>query len=201
MTTYLLARTSTDQQDNGLEAQVERLQAEAARRGWQAEIIREHASGKTMKARPVFQDLLTRLQAGDRLVVTSLSRLSRSVKDFANILEMAAAKNFGIVVLDMDLDTSSAAGRAVAGVMVVFAQLERELNSERTIAALAHVKAQGKQLGHPSKVTAKVANKITAYRAQGMTLRAIADKLNADGVPGPAGGKWHANSVRRHAKE
>lgn len=201
MATYLLARTSTDQQDNGLEAQVERLQAEAARRGWQAETIREHASGKAMKARPVFQDLLTRLQAGDRLVVTSLSRLSRSVKDFANILEMAAAENFSIVVLDMDLDTSSAAGRAVAGVMVVFAQLERELNSERTIAALAHVKAQGRQLGHPSQVPSKTTDKITAYRKQGMTLQAIADKLNDAGVPGPAGGKWYPNSVRRHAKE
>lgn len=64
-------------------------------------------------------------------------------------MERSRAEGWGLVVLDFDLDTTTPAGRMFAGVMMQFAQFERELASERTIAALAAARDRGVQLGRP----------------------------------------------------
>jgi DNA invertase Pin-like site-specific DNA recombinase len=201
-------RTSTDEQRNGADAQRARLTAEAGRRGWALDVAEEHASGKTLARRPVLRAVLDWLDAGDAdlLAVTRLDRLVRSTADFAAILDRAARRRWSIAVLDMGggdaLDTSSATGRAMARMVVVMAELERELIGERTREGLAVVRARGVQLGKPSTVPREVRERIAAMRSEGLGTRSVAARLNAEGVPAPSGrprARWHSTSVARHS--
>jgi DNA invertase Pin-like site-specific DNA recombinase len=82
-------------------------------------------------------------------------------------------------------------------VSAVFAELERKLIGERTKAALAQKKAAGVRLGRPRSLPAPVVARVAEARARGLTLRAIADELNRDGVPTAHGGtQWWAETVR-----
>lgn len=198
----LYARTSTDDQHNGVEAQRDRLVAYAeAQVGWTFRMEVEHASGKTLARRPILRNALARLDklgTDGVLVVTRLDRLARSVVDFANILARSQDRGWAIVVLDMQLDTSNAVGRMAAGIAMQFAQFEREIIGERTREALAVVKANGVPLGRPSVVPTNVRARIVDMRdIDTMSWRRIADTLNADGVPGPRGPVWHPTAVRR----
>lgn len=208
MEAILYARTSREEQRNGVEAQQRKLAEYAESKGWEATLLDpEHASGKTLSRRPILREALGKLDSlgeGGILVVTRLDRLSRSTGDFASILERSRRKGWGIAVLDFGgerLDTSTAMGKAMARVVMVIAELERELIGERTKEALAEVKANGTQLGHPSTVPAATHKRIKRLRREGLGFRAIASRLNEQGIPAPSGaaGRWHAASVRRHA--
>lgn len=131
----------------------------------------------------------------DGLVAAKLDRLSRSVIDFGELLERSRRQRWSIVVLDFDLDTSTAVGRMLAGVMVQFAQFEREVIGERTKAALAVKKAEGAQLGKPSRVPAEVQSRILQQHTAGLSLSAIARRLNEDGTPTQTGGGQWTHTV------
>ena len=202
MNHYFYARTSTDHQDNGMEDQVERLAAWARQHDVPANILTEQASGKTRSRRPVLKGILDAMGEGDLIIVTTLSRLTRSSLDFGNILEQAKQGDWGIAVLDMDLNTSTATGRLIAGILMNVFQWEREAIGERVRAGLAVVKASGVQLGHPSTVPESTKEHILALRTGGMAWQGIADELNSTGVPTPSGrGKWHQTNAKRHIAE
>jgi DNA invertase Pin-like site-specific DNA recombinase len=94
-------------------------------------------------------------------------------------------------------DTTTVAGEAMASVMLVFAQMERRLASERTKAALAEKRAQGVTLGRPREIPDSVRSRIRDEREHRKTLRQIAENLERDGVPTvKPGGRWHASTVR-----
>lgn len=83
----------------------------------------------------------------------------------------------------------------------VFGELEAELIGDRTKAALAAAKAKGRQLGRrPAPLSRGVASKITKLRAEGESLRSIADVLNHAGIPAPDGGRCYAATVSRASK-
>jgi len=85
----------------------------------------------------------------------------------------------------------------MAGVMVVFAQLERRLIGQRTREALAVKRAAGVKLGRRSTLPAATVRRIVRARAKGLTYKQIADSLNAGGVAtGQGGAKWWAATVR-----
>jgi DNA invertase Pin-like site-specific DNA recombinase len=204
-------RVSTSEQatnGHGLDAQRAAITAEALRRGWDVEWIEDGGcSGRSM-ARPGLADALRRLHDGDAdgLVVSKLDRLSRSVVDFANIVKRAEREGWTLVVLDPALDLSTPMGRAMAGMASVFAQLEREMASDRTKAGLAAARAKGVRLGRakggtskgsPTRLDPLVQRRILRERAEGRTLAAIAHGLNEDEVPTALKGKaWHAATVR-----
>jgi DNA invertase Pin-like site-specific DNA recombinase len=206
MEAILYCRTSSGEQRNGVESQRRRLTAHAEERGWSYTVEVEHASGKTLARRPVLRDALDRLdKLGEdgALCIGTLDRLARSTGDFASILERSERRGWCIVVLDLGgerLDTSTAIGKAMAKMAMVMAELERELIAERTKEALAEVKASGKQLGHPSTVPPATRRRIRELRGEGLGFRAVAARLNDEGVPAPSGpdGRWYAASVRRH---
>jgi DNA invertase Pin-like site-specific DNA recombinase len=80
--------------------------------------------------------------------------------------------------------------------MATFAQFERRLIGQRTREALAEKRKQGVRLGRPPAIKAALAKRIRAERDNGATLREIADRLNADGVPTPRGGReWRPSSL------
>jgi DNA invertase Pin-like site-specific DNA recombinase len=132
----------------GLQAQKEALSAAAAHRdGWQlATVAVEIASAGNVRRRPVLTSLLDDLDAGRYgvLVVSRLDRLARSVGDFATTLDRAKRNGWELVCLDPAVDMTTPYGKAMAGVAAVFAELERELISQRTKEGLAVAIASGR---------------------------------------------------------
>lgn len=192
-------RVSTADQEHGIGAQRSAITAEAERRGWSVTwLLDEGRSGRNID-RPGIAEALRLLQAGEAeaLVVSKLDRLSRSLPDFARMLEVSGAQGWSIVALDLNLDTSTPTGKLVASIMAAVAQWERETIGLRTKEALAAAKAKGVHVGRPGSQDPSVVRLIRRLRGRGMTYRAIAEKLNAESVALPGGGaKWHPNSVR-----
>jgi DNA invertase Pin-like site-specific DNA recombinase len=195
-------RVSTEEQansGNGLEAQRAAINAEAARRGWTV----EHYSDEGVSGKIVGPQLLEALQLlasgqADGLVVAKLDRLSRSIINAANMIEAAQKQGWSLVVLDMNLDLTTAAGRMMAGQLMLFAQYERELIGERTSVALAAKKARGERVGRPSMATPSVVRRIVMDRQAGLSFDRIARTLTAEGVLSPAGRPtWQPSTARR----
>src|SRR5664280_2457058 len=198
-------RVSTSEQADsgaGLEAQRAAILAEAERRGWQEADLTfvEDAgySGKDLN-RPGIAAALDALRhhRADALVVSKLDRLSRSMLDFAGLMDRASREKWALVALDVGVDTNTPQGEMVAAVMAVFAQFERRLIGERTKSALAVKKAAGVRLGRPRLIPEEIVARILAERSSGATLRAIADGLNRDGVPTAMRGRqWWVATVQ-----
>jgi DNA invertase Pin-like site-specific DNA recombinase len=196
-------RVSTAEQGDskaGLEAQEQAIRAEVEHRGWElVELRSDVASGKSLRHRPQLGQTLRDLQAGkaDALVVAKLDRLSRSVLDFASVMETAQAEKWSLVVLDLGVDTTSTNGKLIAHIMIALAQWERELIGDRTRTALKAVKARGTRLGRPTGVTDETRRLIRTLRLSGMSWQRIAEMLTHEGIPTSQGGKWHAATVRK----
>ena len=123
--------------------------------------------------------------------------MSRSILDFASLMERAEAEGWKLVVLDMAVDTTTPGGQLVAHVLASFSQYERQVIGQRTSAAMAQLKAQGVRLGRPRVMDETTTQRIISERQAGRTLAAIAEGLNADGVPTARGGtKWWPSTVK-----
>jgi len=196
-------RVSTEEQGDsraGIDAQEETIRAEITHRGWTLTDVRvDVASGKSLRKRDELGRTLRDLAAGeaDVLVVAKLDRLSRSVMDFAAIMETAKGEGWSIVVLDMDVDMTTSMGELVANIMISLAQWERRVIGERTKAALAVVKSRGTPLGRRSNVDPETLRLIRMLRDGGRSYQGIADALTREGVDTAQGGKWHAATVRK----
>ena len=196
-------RVSTQEQGNsglGLQAQRTTIKAEAERRGWTntQDLTNKGYSAKNL-ARPGLQQALEALAEGqaDVLVVAKLDRLSRSLLDFATLMERSQREGWSIVALDLGVDTTSPGGEMMANVMASFSQFERRLIGERTSAALQAAKARGQRLGRPRQLSQRIVKRIVRERSEGTTLAGIAEGLNSDGVATAQGGaRWHPATVR-----
>jgi DNA invertase Pin-like site-specific DNA recombinase len=184
----------------GLEAQRQAIAAECERRGWRlVEVVEDAGWSARDLRRPGIKAALDALEAGEAqaLVVAKLDRLSRSLLDFAGVMAKAQRQGWGVIALDVQVDTSTASGEAMANMLATFAQFERRLIGQRTKEALAVKKAQGVRLGRPPVVPKSTVARIRRERERGASLRAIADGLNRDSVPTAQGGKaWYAATVR-----
>jgi DNA invertase Pin-like site-specific DNA recombinase len=197
------ARVSTaEQADSGasLGAQREAIEAEVRRRRWElVELFTDTASGKSLNGRHGLKKARKVLETGkaDVLVVAKLDRLSRSLKDFAGLMEDAARQKWALVALDLGVDTTTPSGELVANVMASVAQWERRAIGQRTKDALALRRKEGVRLGRPPMLSDGIHRSIQQMRNQGMSLQSIADRLNARGAKTAHGGaKWHASTVR-----
>jgi len=114
-------------------------------------------------------------------VVAKLDRLSRSVADFAPLLEWFQDAKATLVALDLSIDTSTAAGRLVATVFASVAQWEREVIGERTKVSLQALRLQGRPICVVDDEA--LAGRILSLRGRGWTYRRIAELLNTEGVP------------------
>lgn len=189
-------------------AQRAAIVGEAERRGWTLVDVVEDAgySGSTLK-RPGITAALDAIghRQADTLVVAKLDRLSRSMLDFATLMDRSMREGWSLVALDLGAsDTTTPAGEALAHVLATFSQFERRVIGQRTKEALAVKKAQGVRLGRPRNVPAWVTERIQAERTAGRTLAAVADDLNAEGIPTAQGGSsgiprpWPMHPVCRH---
>ena len=196
-------RVSTDEQGDsraGLEAQEAVIRAEVAHRGWELVDLRyDIGSGKSLRRRDRLGGTLRDLAAGnaEMLVVAKLDRLSRSMLDFAGIMELAAKEGWALSILDLSVDTTTTNGKMIMHVMIALAQWERELIGDRTRAALNAVRSRGTKLGRKSGVDDETRRLIRALRLSGLSWQKVANALEGQGVPTGQGGQWHAATVRR----
>ncbi|MET4781855.1 recombinase family protein [Glaciihabitans sp. UYNi722] len=196
-------RTSTDEQDNGIEVQRDAIRRAAEFYGW--EIIQEFedkvSGGVDLAKRPRGALALGMVREGlaDALVVAKLDRLSRSVPDFGRILEDARKEGWGVVVLDPNIDTTSANGELVLNVLISVAQWERRIIGERTKAALAVIRAKpdGKPLGRPRAIPEDIVARMLRESGEGKSARQIARELTSDAVPTAQGAaRWTHQTVQ-----
>ena len=197
------ARVSTAEQGDsraGLESQQALIRVEVERRGWNLVDIRSDvASGKSMRHRDELSRTLAELRDGkaDALVVAKLDRLSRSVLDFASVMETATEQGWSLLVLDLAVDTTTTNGKLIAHIMIALAQWERELIGDRTRSALEAVRARGTTLGRRPGVSPATLRTISLLREAGLSWAKIAGHLEAEGTPTGQGGSWHPATVRK----
>ncbi|MFE5589510.1 recombinase family protein [Streptomyces sp. NPDC056549] len=133
--------------DQNLDAQRTALEAAGCE-----EIYLDQISGK-LTNRPELDKVMTRLRAGDTLVITKLDRLGRSLKHLLEVSAELEARTVDLVVLDQGLDTSTPVGRFMFQILGAVAEFERSLNVERTMDGLASARAKGKVGGRKSALT------------------------------------------------
>jgi site-specific DNA recombinase len=144
-------------------------------------------------------------------VVYSLSRLARSVKDTLSMADRLDAAGADLVSLSESIDTTSAAGKMLFRLLAVLSEFERDLVVERVTMALAHKRSQGERVGEipfgyhagadgthleADKGEQATLARLRELRAQGLSVRRIAEVLNREGVTA-RDGRWHHNSVWR----
>lgn len=201
-------RVSTDRQGKsglGLDAQRSAVAGFVAGRGELVAEFTEVESGRK-NDRPQLAaalDLCRRQKA--TLVIAKLDRLARNVAFISRLMESGAE----FVAVD-----NPHATKLLMHMLAAFAEHERDQISLRTTAALAAAKARGVQLGNPNPEAAAALGRavlaaeaaptrekalpiIQRLRSEGMTLRAIAAALTAEGLPPLRGRAWHAETVRK----
>jgi putative DNA-invertase from lambdoid prophage Rac len=143
----IYVRVST--QDQSLENQIIPLKQYCEKMDWEYEIFKEKES--TRKTRPIQWALYNRLlrKEFDGLVIYKFDRWARSTKELIEHIEKLLEKEVKIYSYSENIDLGSSMGRAMLTIMSAFAQLERDLIRERTLAGLARARAQGKKLGRP----------------------------------------------------
>jgi DNA invertase Pin-like site-specific DNA recombinase len=192
-----------EQSGASLEAQKAAIVREVDGRGWElADLLGDTGSGKSTRGRPRLEWLLDRLDGGefDGMVVSRLDRLSRSVGDFAQILDRANRKGWALVCLDPAVDLTTPYGRAMANVAAAFAQLERELISQRTSEGIRAKVAAGERVLPQPEVPDHVERRIVALRGReggGMSLRGICRALTVEGHRPPRSGVWRPATVQK----
>lgn len=190
-----------------LEAQLSAARALAQRKGYT--VIAEHSdpalSGKdSIERRPGLQAVLQLASREPSIVVLvySLSRLSRRQSLTWALLDDRGPYRLQVESCTEPFDTSTPMGKATIGMIAIFAQLEADLCSERTIAGLQTLRDRGMRLGAQpfAALRPDVVQQIQALYASGQyTTRSLAAYLNehADQFPTKHGKRWHATQVRR----
>lgn len=173
-------------------------------------IVDAGKSAKTMN-RDGLQEIMRLVEAGEvqTVIVYKLDRLSRRVVDTLHLIERIEAAGAAFHSIQEKVDTKSAIGKFFLTITAAFAQMERDLISERTIECLSHKKAVGEHVGGVpyghrvegrklviSETGAAILTIARTMREQGATLQNIADTLNAQGVATQRSGKWHPCTVR-----
>jgi putative DNA-invertase from lambdoid prophage Rac len=172
----LYARVSTNDQQT-IPLQIRALREYAARRGWTIAMqVKEVGSGASQRQlREKLLDAARRREI-DVVLVWRLDRWGRSVTDLLSTLEELDHLGVGFVSLTEALDLTTPVGRAMAGLLAVFAAFEREILRERVRAGLAHARQNGKRLGRPATAATK-AGEVRALHRSGVSKAEIARRL------------------------
>ena len=165
MTVYGYARVSTV--DQNLDRQKDALCAYGVDR-----LFCEKISG-AKKSRPELDRMLSLLERGDSVVIESLSRLGRSVKNLSELMEMFNEKGIRLISLKESIDTTSATGRLLFTIISSLAAFERETLIERTNEGLAAARARGKLGGRPKTDETALKKAIALYQTGQYSLADI----------------------------
>jgi DNA invertase Pin-like site-specific DNA recombinase len=163
---------------------------------------REPTNGKAL-SRPGLTYALERIAKEEAgvLVVSELSRITRSAAELGTVIQWINRSNARLVAAAQALDTDRNDGRLAADLLVEVSGWEAARLSERTRHGLEAARRNGRSTGRPAVADhPDLKERILQMRAEGMTLQAIADRLNDEGVPTVRGGtKWRHSSVQAAA--
>jgi site-specific DNA recombinase len=213
-------RVSTDEQaESGysLQLQRERIAAQITAKGWELFKVYEDGgqSGGKLE-RPALQEMLSDIDAGNiqAVVIYKLDRLSRKQRDTMYLIEdVFLAKNIELVSISESLDTSSPTGRAMIGMLSVFAQLERDTITERLSggrkqkaktggysggnSAIGYKTERGKKTLFADEEKTAAVRRVFILKDDGLKLQQIADQLNAEGHTTKQGAQFSPTQVMR----
>ena len=176
MNIAIYARVSTHDQQT-LPMQLAAMREYAEKRDWR--IVHEiEEVGSGAKVRPKREELLklARQRKIDGIVVWKLDRFGRSMSDLIATIKELSDLGVGFVSLTEALDLTTPAGRAMAGMLAVFAEFERDLLRERVKAGIAHARANGKNHGRPNTASKKK-DEVLKLKAEGLNNSQIAKNL------------------------
>lgn len=162
-------RTSTTEQQAGLDAQLRDLTAAGCEK-----IFTEQVSA--VGIRPQLNAALEFIREGDALVVTKLDRLARSTQHLLEIADRVKGKRADLSILNLGADTSTATGRLIFTIIGSVGAFERELMLERQREGIAKAKAEGRYRGRKPTARARVAE-VKALKAEGVRPVDIARRL------------------------
>lgn len=176
----LYARVSTDKQST--ENQLRELRDVAVRMGWEVvdEFVDNGISGaKSRKDRPRLNSLLKGVarKEFDIVAAWSVDRLGRSLLDLVELLKELHSMKVDLYLHQQGINTTTPAGKALFGMMGVFAEFEREMIQERVKSGLARARKNGTKSGLPigrPSVSAEVEDRIRELRAEGLGILKIA---------------------------
>ena len=209
-------RVSTEKQADfgvSLEAQSEKVRAMAVVQGAElAEVIIDAGESAKSLNRPGMARLLSLVDAGavDTVIIAKLDRLTRSVKDLAELLKRFTRRGVSLVSVAESLDTGTAGGRLVLNIMTAVSQWEREAIGERTRDAMHHKRANGERVGtvpfgyrtaadglhlEADPADQGILSRIRELKAAGCATRRIADLLNGEGYTTRRGTAWRFQYV------
>ncbi len=163
------ARTSTIEQEAGLQGQIRELKAVGC-----VKIFDEHASA--VKQRDRLEKALEYVREGDEFIICKVDRLARSVSEFTKIQQTLKEKKVTLKILDLGLDTSTPIGEMVLTMLAGFAQLERSMMLERQREGIEKAKREGKFCGRKPLPT-EVRQQVKTYLETGVSKVWIAKKL------------------------
>jgi DNA invertase Pin-like site-specific DNA recombinase len=212
------ARVSTEDQASGgvsLDAQRRRLRAYCDAHGLTLARIEEDAGFSARKTtnRPAFQRALEAMRKGEAsgLVAVKLDRLSRTTRDVLDLVARAEKEGWALHSIEERLDTASPQGRFCVTVLGAIAQLEREQAAERTRAAMAELRRQGRKVSSrpplgfrfegervvEDPAEQEVLGRMLELQDAGAGEYAVASALNREGVVNPRTGRpWFHGTVR-----
>jgi putative DNA-invertase from lambdoid prophage Rac len=172
----LYARVSTHDQQT-IPMQTRAMREYAGRRGWRIALqVKEIGSGSAQREKREQLLEAARRREIDVVLVWRLDRWGRSVADLLATLQELEHLGVGFVSLTEALDLTTPAGRAMAGLLAVFAEFEREILRERVRAGLEHARRNGQRLGRP-KTAALHADQVRKLYRAGISKSAIARRL------------------------
>lgn len=137
-------------------------------------IFCEKISG-TKKNRPELDKLLSEISSGDTIVIESLSRLGRSVKNLAELMEYFNENNIRLVSLKETIDTTSPTGRLLFAIISSLSQFERDVLAERTAEGLRAARERGRVGGRPKTSTEKINKAIALYKTKEYSITEITE--------------------------
>ncbi|MGX5057163.1 recombinase family protein [Enterobacter asburiae] len=149
-------------------------QIDALKKAGCSKIFTDKMTGSCMN-RPGWEQLLEHLRAGDCLVVTELSRMTRSLLDMLQTSQQLEMRQISLVSLRENIDTTTATGRGFLSMMGVIHQMERELKAERAAAGRAAARARGKSGGRPRTDAARLDNARILYENSDKTAAEVCE--------------------------
>jgi len=172
----LYARVSTHDQQT-LPLQLSAMREYAEHRGWTV-VMKVEDVGSGIRERPKREDLLraARQRELDLILVWRLDRWGRSLVDLVTTLQELTALQVGFVSLSEALDLTTPSGRALAGMLAVFAEFERDILRDRVKAGIAQARKEGRPHGRPQTITRHAAEVKNLFQ-QGVSKREIAKTL------------------------
>lgn len=215
-------RVSTEEQAAegvSLDAQEARIRAYCTLHGLElVQLYRDPgvSGGKPLAERDEGGELLALIARGEvqHVVALKLDRLFRNAIDAQSTAEAWERAGVAMHLIDMGgqtINTRSAAGKFLFAVLAAAAEMERNLIGERTSAALRHKRERGERLGttplgfttpepgapmQPLEAELAVVRRILGAKKRGYSFRAIARRLDAEGIRTKRGGKWHHTTIR-----